>query len=54
MHHYSVVCTCDEAEGVVSPGDVVMVERYAGTEVLSGSRKYRIVFVDDIICKMEE
>lgn len=50
MSHYSVVCACDEAEGVVVPGDVVMVEKYAGIEVLSGSKKYRIVFVDDIIC----
>ena len=50
MHHYEVVCACGEADGIVSSGDVVMVERYAGTEVLSGSRKYRIVFVDDIIC----
>lgn len=50
MSHYSVVCACDEADGIVAPGDVVMVEKYAGTEVLSGSRKYRIVFVDDIIC----
>ena len=50
MHHYEVVCACDEAEGIVAPGDVVMVEKYSGTEVLSGSRKYRIVFVDDIIC----
>ena len=50
MSHYSVVCASDEADGVVAPGDVVMVEKYAGTEVLSGSRKYRIVFVDDIIC----
>ena len=50
MSHYSVVCASDEADGIVAPGDVVMVEKYAGTEVLSGSRKYRIVFVDDIIC----
>ena len=54
ISHYEVVCACDEADGIVAPGNVVMVEKYAGIEVLSGSMKYRIVFVDDIICKMEE
>ena len=54
MPHYSVICACDEADGIVGPGDIVMVEKYAGTEVISDGVKYRIVFVDDIICKMEE
>ena len=53
MAHYSVICACDEADGIVDAGDIVMVEKYAGTEVISGGVKYRIVFVDDIICKVE-
>lgn len=50
---YFVVCV---GEGVdeISIGDVVIVEAYAGVEIVSDGSVYRILNDCDILCKVEE
>lgn len=49
----TVVCVGDGIDELQS-GDKVLVDTYAGVEIDCGKEKYRIVFVDDILLKLEK
>lgn len=50
---YVVVRVCEDNDDV-QEGDIVMVEKYAGIEIDSGSNIYLILFSDEIVCVIEE
>lgn len=51
--HYKVLAVGDGCDGI-EDGMTVIVEAYAGTEVVSGKDVYRIVTCDDILGEVEE
>ena len=53
MSEYQVVCF---GEGVydLEIGDKVLLEPYAGIEIVSSEEKYRIVFIEDVLVRLEK
>ena len=48
-----VVAVADDVDGI-GVGDIVIVEAYAGIEVVSNGNVYRILFDSDILCVLEQ
>ena len=50
---FEVVAAGEGCDDVV-PGQVVMVDTYSGTEIVSGKDLYRIVSIADVLCVLED
>ena len=48
------VLSCGEGCEEIEEGDIVMVAPYSGTEIISNNKRYRIVLISDVICRMED